>query len=41
MAQNYDPEGFRLPMTIIVLDQKNDALRAVLNPAGEMTMAMH
>jgi hypothetical protein len=30
LAKQYEPEGFALPMTVFVLDQRNEALAAVI-----------
>jgi hypothetical protein len=37
LAEHFEPEGFRLPMTIVVLDQKNNGFRMVLDGTGKTT----
>jgi hypothetical protein len=37
LAENFDGEGFRLPMTIVVLDQDDEGVRIVLDATGKVT----
>jgi hypothetical protein len=37
LAEHYEPSGFALPMTIMVLDQDNVAVRVALEATGEAT----
>jgi hypothetical protein len=34
LAEHYEEEGFRLPMTIVIIDQANDAARIAVTPSG-------
>jgi hypothetical protein len=36
LATHYEPEGFRLPMTLAVLDQNNEALRIGITAQGKI-----
>lgn len=35
LAEHYDPAGFRMPMTIMILDQTNEAARVTLDATGK------
>jgi hypothetical protein len=34
LAEHFEPEGFRLPMMLVVLDQRNEAVRIVFTASG-------
>jgi hypothetical protein len=36
LAEHYEPQGFVLPMTIMVLDQHNEAAKVVLEPSKRL-----
>jgi hypothetical protein len=35
LAQHFEPKGVQLPMTIMVLDQQNRAVRVTIDPKGQ------
>lgn len=35
LAEHYETEGFRLPMTLAVIDQDNKAIRGDITASGE------
>jgi hypothetical protein len=35
LAEHFEGGGFALPMTLVVLDQRNDAVRVTLNAQGK------
>src|SRR5262249_21994440 len=37
LAEHFEPAGFVLPMTIAIVDQRNEAARVTLNAPGEAT----
>jgi hypothetical protein len=37
LAEHYEAKGFRLPMTIAIVDQRNEAARVTLWRSGEKT----
>ena len=37
LAQRFEPEGFAAPMTVMVLDQKNNAAWITIDQNGEMS----
>jgi hypothetical protein len=36
LAEHYEPQGVVLPMTIMVLDQRNEAAKVVLEPSKRL-----
>ena len=34
LAKHFEPEGFRVPMTIVVVDQNNEAARIAIEAEG-------
>jgi len=34
LAEHYEPEGFRVPMTLALIDQNNEALRGAITAKG-------
>jgi hypothetical protein len=35
LAKHFEPKGVQLPMTIMVLDQQNSAVRVTIDPKGQ------
>ena len=35
LARHFEPKGVQLPMTIMVLDQQNSAVRVTIDPTGQ------
>ncbi len=35
LAKHFEPKGVQLPMTIMVLDQQNSAVRVTIDPTGQ------
>jgi hypothetical protein len=35
LARHFEPKGLQLPMTIMVLDQQNSAVRVTIDPTGQ------
>jgi hypothetical protein len=35
LAKHFEPKGVQLPMTIMVLDQQNTAIRVTIDPKGQ------
>jgi len=37
LVEHYEPGGFKLPMTVVVLDQENTAAKAIIQPGGAIS----